>query len=56
MNSASLANLDWGSVALFTLVAAGLVWALIVFLRQNRNDLENLQRTLDIQREEDEKE
>ena len=55
MNSGSLASLDWGSVALFAVVAAALVWALIVFLRQNSKDLDSLQRTLEIEREEDEK-
>ena len=56
MNSGSLASLDWGSVALFAVVAAALVWALVIFLRQNREDLDNLQKTLDSEREDNGKE
>lgn len=55
MDPGSLANLDWGAVALFAIIAVALVWALIVFLRQNSEDLDTLQRTLDMEREEDEK-
>ncbi len=54
MDSGSLANLDWGAVALTALIAAALVWGLIFFLRQNSKDLDSLQKTLDSQREEDE--
>ena len=54
MDAGSLGKLDWGAVALTACIAAALVWALIFFLRQNSKDLDDLQETLDAQREEDE--
>ncbi|MEF8727432.1 MAG: hypothetical protein V5B34_18150 [Accumulibacter sp.] len=41
-----LETIDWGAVALGISVAAGLLWGLVFFLRQNRKDLESLNRTL----------
>ena len=41
-----LETIDWGAVALGIGVAAGLLWGLVFFLRQNRQDLESLNRTL----------
>ncbi|MCM8612293.1 hypothetical protein [Accumulibacter sp.] len=41
-----LQTIDWGAVALGIGVAAGLLWGLVFFLRQNRRDLESLNRTL----------
>ncbi|WP_313952218.1 hypothetical protein [Accumulibacter sp.] len=55
MSSASLASIDWGTVALLALIAAGLVWGFVFFLRQNRKDLETLEETLESDREDDEK-
>jgi len=40
------AAIDWGAIALGLCVAAGLVWALVFFLRQNRQDLDSLEQTL----------
>jgi hypothetical protein len=37
---------NWGAVALGICIAAGLVWGLLFFLRQNRQDLESLEQTL----------
>ncbi len=53
MDTGSLADLNWGAVALATIIAAALVWALIFFLRQNSKDLDSLQETLAAQRDED---
>ncbi len=41
-----LETIDWGAVALSIGVAAGLLWGLVFFLRQNRRDLESLNQTL----------
>lgn len=53
MISVSLASIDWGAVALLALIAAGLVWGLIFFLRQNRKDLDTLKETIESDREDD---
>ena len=37
---------NWGAVALGICIAAALVWGLLFFLRQNRQDLESLEQTL----------
>ncbi|EXI66509.1 MAG: hypothetical protein AW08_02623 [Candidatus Accumulibacter adjunctus] len=42
----NLETIDWGAVVLGIGVAAGLLWGLLFFLRQNRRDLESLNRTL----------
>lgn len=55
MDSGSLADIDWGVVALVTLIAAGLVWGLVFFLRQNSRDLESLEETIESERRDDER-
>ncbi|EXI67221.1 MAG: hypothetical protein AW07_04547 [Candidatus Accumulibacter sp. SK-11] len=46
------AAIDWGAVALGICVAAGLLWGLLFFLRQNRQDLASLEQTLRDDRDE----
>lgn len=46
MDPGSLSNLNWGAVALVAIIAAACVWGLVFFLRQNRKDLESLEKTL----------
>ena len=54
MDAGSLANLDWRTVALVAIIGAGLVWSLLFFLRQNREDLDRLQETLASDRDDEE--
>ena len=54
MDAGSLANLDWGAVALVAVIGGGLVWGLFFFLRQNREDLDSLQETLASDRDDEE--
>jgi hypothetical protein len=54
MDSGSLASLDWGAVALVALIGGAFAWALTFFLRQNREDLDNLEETLKSEKEDDE--
>jgi hypothetical protein len=54
MDAGSLANLDWGAVALVAIIGGGLVWGLFFFLRQNREDLDSLQETLASDRDDEE--
>ncbi|MCM8596961.1 hypothetical protein [Accumulibacter sp.] len=49
----SLASLDWGAVALVAVLALALLGALVLFLRQNRKDLESLEETIEEERAED---
>lgn len=46
MDAGSLATVDWGALSLVVLIAAGLVWAFVFFLRKNRDDYDSLQETL----------
>ncbi|MEF8698154.1 MAG: hypothetical protein V5B32_10775 [Candidatus Accumulibacter sp. UW26] len=55
MASEFFATLDWGAVALMIVVAAGLVWGLRFFLRQNREDLDDLQETLKSESDDDQR-
>jgi hypothetical protein len=55
MASEFIATLDWGVVALVIIVAAGLVWGLRFFLRQNREDLDDLQETLKSESDDDQR-
>jgi len=55
MDSGSLAGIDWGVVTLLALIAAGLVWGFVFFLRQNSKDLESLEETIESERRDDER-
>lgn len=55
MDSGSLASIDWGVVTLVALIAAGLVWSFVFFLRQNAKDLESLEETIESERRDDER-
>jgi hypothetical protein len=55
MDSGSLASIDWGVVTLVALIAAGLVWSFVFFLRQNSKDLESLEETIESERRDDER-
>jgi len=55
MDSGSLASIDWGVVTLVALIAAGLVWGFVFFLRQNSKDLESLEETIESERRDDER-
>ncbi|MBE2259216.1 MAG: hypothetical protein H6942_15060 [Candidatus Accumulibacter sp.] len=46
MDSATSSNVDWGAVALLAMIAAAIVWAFVFFVRQNRKDLDSLEKTL----------
>ncbi|SBT08843.1 conserved exported hypothetical protein [Candidatus Accumulibacter aalborgensis] len=46
MDSGSLADMSWRAFALVALIAGGLVWAFVFFLRRNNKDLESLEETL----------
>lgn len=54
MDSGSLADMSWRALALVAVIAGGLVWAFVFFLRQNNKDLDSLQETLEHERKEDE--
>ncbi len=54
MDAELLANLDLRTVALVAIIGGGLLWSLLFFLRQNREDLDSLQETLASDREDEE--
>ncbi|EXI89248.1 MAG: hypothetical protein AW11_01571 [Candidatus Accumulibacter regalis] len=47
MDPESAVGINWGAIALLAVIAAGLVWGLRLFFRQNRKDLESLEETLE---------
>ncbi|WP_374682918.1 hypothetical protein [Accumulibacter sp.] len=47
MEPESAVGINWGAIALLAVIAAGLVWGLRLFFRQNRKDLESLEETLE---------
>ena len=54
MDSGSPDSLDWGLVALLAIIAAGLLWGLVFFLRHNQQDRESLQEALNSDDDDDE--
>lgn len=53
MDTGSLAGLDWRALILVTLIAGGLVWAFVFFLRRNKEDLDSLEKAIEGERKED---
>jgi|OpeIllAssembly_1097287.scaffolds.fasta_scaffold29109_2 hypothetical protein len=53
MESELLAGLNLGAVAVALAVLGAVVWALILFLRENRKDLEILEEELESERADD---
>lgn len=53
MDTGSLDKLDWGALTLVVLIAAGLIWAFVFFLRKNRDDYDSLQETLKSEEDDD---
>ena len=53
MESELLAGLNLGAVAVALAVLGAVVWALILFLRQNRKDLDVLKEELESERADD---
>jgi len=54
MESGLLASLDLGPLALALVVLGAVLWALVLFLRQNRKDLDVLEEELESAEAEDE--
>ena len=54
MDSGSFADMSWRALALVAIIAGGLGWAFVFFLRQNNKDLESLEETLGQEQKEDE--
>ncbi|MBL8397900.1 MAG: hypothetical protein JNL84_07125 [Candidatus Accumulibacter sp.] len=46
MDASTAAGFDWGALALLIVVVIGLFWALRLMLRQNRQDLKDLETEL----------
>lgn len=53
MNLASPLGLDWGALALTAVIVGGLIWALLFFLRKNREDYRSMLNDLKSQTSED---
>jgi hypothetical protein len=54
MDSGAPDSLDWGLVALLAIIAAGLFWGLVFFLRHNQQDRKSLQEALNSDDDDDE--
>jgi len=54
MDTGMLTEESWRALLLGIVVVAGLVWAFVFFLRKNREDLDSLEQTIELERKEDE--
>jgi len=54
MDAGMLTEESWRALLLGIVVVAGLVWAFVFFLRKNREDLDSLEQTIELERKEDE--